>query len=177
MVIRALQKVFRKSTYVILASAVSIIVFAFAVWLPNASLIIRVMKLPGVSFFEKLGLPITFLGSIATNFTLLSASNIVLIALLAGINAALMAYVIKAKGTLVGSGLIGASGILASLLGIGCAACGSLILTSLIGTVGGISMLVLLPLHGGEFGIIGAVLLGCSTYLLTKQINNTTCNT
>lgn len=41
----------------------------------------------------------------------------------------------------------------------------------------GIGVLVLVG--GGEFGIVGIVgigLLGYSTYLLSKQINKTTCN-
>ena len=43
--------------------------------------------------------------------------------------------------------------------------------TSLLGTAGGIGVIALLPLRGGEFGILGIVLLGIATYLLAKQIS------
>jgi len=145
-------------------------VFVLSVWLPNLRLLFLVWTDASVSFGDKIALPMSLLPSIATNFTLLSASYTIAIALLAGINAALTVHLIKTRRRIGGSAVIGASGIFAGAFGVGCAACGPLILTSLIGTVGGISVLAILPLRGGELGIIGVALLGYSMYLLAKQI-------
>lgn len=41
--IQALQRVFQKPQYTLLALITSGVVFAFAVWLPNLSLIVRIM--------------------------------------------------------------------------------------------------------------------------------------
>ncbi len=144
-------------------------VFAFAVWLPNLRLLFSVWTDASISLADKFSLPISLLPSIATNFTPLSAAYTILIAILAGINAALIAHLIRARAMLGGSAAIGLSGVFTGALGVGCAACGSLIVTSLVGTVGGISLIALLPLRGSEFGILGVALLGYSTYLLAKQ--------
>ena len=170
MIIQALQKVFAKPLFVLLALITSAAVFAFAVWLPNLRLLLAIWTDASVSFGDKLAFPISLLSSIATNFTLLPASYTIAIAFLAGINAALVIHLMRTQREFVGGGIIGASGIFTGALGLGCAACGSLILTSIVGTVGGIGVLALLPLRGSEFGIIGVLLLGYSTYLLAKRV-------
>lgn len=167
---QAILKIFTNTYSALLALAVSVFVFVLAVWLPNLRLLFRVWADASVSIGDKVALPISLLPSIATNFTPLSAWYTVAIAILTGINVALIAHLIKTRGMLAQGAAIGASGIFTGALGLGCAACGSIILTSLIGTVGGISVLTLLPLRGGELGIIGVLLLGYSTYLLAKQV-------
>ena len=52
MVILALQKVFRRPAYIILALVVSMAVFVFAVWLPNIPLIVSVMGHSEIPFSE-----------------------------------------------------------------------------------------------------------------------------
>ena len=59
---------------------------------------------------------------------------------------------------------------LASALGIGCAACGSFILTTALSSFGAASALAILPLRGGEFGILSVVLLALSLVLISKKI-------
>lgn len=174
MVIQALQKVFRRPIYAIIAIAASIAVFAFAVWLPNIPLIVRVMGHPGISLSDKLDLPISLLGSIATNFTLLSATYTVVIAILFGVNIAMIIYflhrrVADAKQNGIAAGLFG---IGSGVIGMGCAACGSFLLTSMLSLVGASGILAFLPLAGGEFGFLGVMLLGISLYLTAKQIEN-----
>lgn len=169
--VRAILHILARRQYAFVALAVSVLVFVLAVWLPNLRLLFLVWTDASVSFGDKIALPMSLLPSIATNFTLLSASYTIAIALLAGINAALTVHLIKTRRRIGGGVVIGASGVFAGAFGVGCAACGSLILTSLIGTAGGISVLAILPLRGGELGIIGVALLGYSMYLLAKQIN------
>ena len=174
MLFQALQKVFRKPMYILLAFITSSAVFAFAVWLPNIPLIVKVMGHPGISLTQKLDLPISLLGSIVTNFTLLSASYTIAIAILFGINVAMFVYFLlrrvdEVKQAGVATGLFG---ITSGVIGMGCAACGSFLLTSLLSFVGASGILAFLPLNGGEFGILGVALLGTSLYMTAKKIQN-----
>jgi len=174
MLFQALQKVFRKPIYILLALVTSFAVFAFAVWLPNISLIVKVMGHPGISLTQKLDLPISLLGSIVTNFTLLSALYTITIAILFGINVAIFVYFLRRRITDVEqSGIAtGFFGITSGVIGMGCAACGSFLLTSLLSLVGASGILAFLPLGGGEFGILGVILLSVSIYLTAKKIQN-----
>lgn len=174
MIIQALKKVFWKPQYTLLALATSAAVFAFAVWLPNLSLIVEIMGHPGVSFSQKFDLPISLLGSIATNFTLLSASYTIAIAVLFGMNVSMIVYFLRrrvdeVKQTGMATGLFG---ITSGVIGMGCAACGSFLLTSILSLVGASGVLAFLPFNGGEFGILGVILLGVSLYMTAKQIQN-----
>lgn len=174
MVVQALQKVFRKPVYVVLALIVSVSAFVLAVWLPNFRLVLGLVSSPDVPFVSKLEVPLSLLGSIATNFTLLSASYTIAIAVLFGMYVAMVTYFLKRRIKEAGQGGIatGFLGITSGVLGVGCAACGSFLLTSVLSLVGAGGALALLPLHGSEFGILGALLLAFAVYLTAKQIEN-----
>ena len=174
MILDALQKVFRKPVYVVLALVVSALVFVLAVWLPNLRLVAGIVSSPDVSFGSKIELPLSLLGSIATNFTLLSASYTIAIAILFGVNLAMVMYFLKrkiseVKQTGIATGFLG---IASGVLGVGCVACGSFLLTSILSLVGASGALALLPLGGSEFGIIGVILLVISINITSKQIRN-----
>ncbi len=174
MLIKSLQKVFKNPVYILLALTTSAVVFAFAVWLPNISLIVKIMGHPGIPLKQKIDFPISLLGGIATNFTPLSASYTILIAILFGINLAMVVYFLKhrIKKARNGGTATGLLGTISGVLGIGCAACGTFLLTSILSMFGVAGILVFLPLNGGEFGIIGVILLLISIYLTAKQIQN-----
>ncbi len=174
MLFQALQKVFSKPAYTLVALITSAVVFVFAVWLPNLSLIVEVMGHSGIPFSQRIGLPISLLGSITTNFTLLSASYTIAIAILFGVNLAMIIYFLRRRISEVKQGGIatGFMGIASGVLGMGCAACGSLLLTSGLSFIGASGILAFLPLAGGEFGILGVILLSISIYLTAKQIQN-----
>lgn len=174
MVFQALQKVFRKPAYVLLALTVSVSVFVFAVWLPNIRLVASIVSSPDVPFVTKFELPLSLLSSITTNFTLLSASYTIATAVLFGMYVAIMIYFLKRRIKEVGQNGIatGFLGITSSVLGIGCAACGSFLLTSVLSLVGAGSALAFLPLGGSEFGILGVILLAIALYATAKQIEN-----
>jgi len=174
MVLKALQKVFVMPAYILLSSVVGLGVFMFAVWLPNIGLIIRFMGHSNISLSQKINLPISLLGSITTNFTLLSATYTIAIAVLFGINVSMLAYYLRRKITDIkkngiASGLLG---IASGILGIGCAACGSLLLTAVLSFFGASWILSLLPFRGGEFGILGVILLLFALNQIAKQIQN-----
>lgn len=173
MLANAFTAVFRRPSYVALAAVVAFAVFAFAAWLPNVRLLFSIVTTSDVPLADKLTFPLRLLESITTNFSVLSALYTVAIALLTGINVALITYYVRHRKQQLSQAGIAASGlgILLGTAGLGCAACGSLILTSLLGIVGGASLLAALPLRGGEFGIVGVMLLLGAAYLLAKQIN------
>lgn len=174
MLFQALQKVFRKPIYVLLALITSVAIFAFAVWLPNIPLIVKVMGHPGIPLTQKLNLPISLLGSIVTNFTPLSASYTIAIAVLFGLNLSMVTYFLwrKIKDVKQNGITTGLFGITSGVIGMGCAACGSFLLTSGLAFIGASGILTFLPLAGGEFGILGVILLALSLHLTAKQIQN-----
>lgn len=168
----AVGKVFRNPSYVALSVAISLAVFIAAAWFPNFRLLRAIWSDASISLEDKITLPVRLLESIMTNFTVLSAMYTIAIAVLVGINVAFVVYILKRqKRQLSAAGVTaGTFGMLSGATGLGCAACGSLVISSLLATAGGASVLALLPLRGGEFGILGIVLLGVSTYFLAKHI-------
>src|SRR3989338_7720439 len=113
MVFQVLQKVYRKPTYAILALSVSVVVFTFAVWLPNIRLIANIIISADVPFVSKIKLPLSLLGSIATNFTLFSASYTIVISILFGMYIGMVAYFLNYRIKEVGQ-----NGIATGFLGI-----------------------------------------------------------
>lgn len=168
----AFRVVFRNWDYIALSGAVGLVVFALAMWFRNLRLLWSIWSDPSTTFVDKVTFPLRLLESIGTNFTVLSASYTIAIAVLVGVNVAFVVYILKhQKQRLSAAGVTtGTFGIRSGATGLGCAACGSLVISSLVATAGGASVLALLPLRGGEFGILGVILLGTSTYFLAKHI-------
>lgn len=173
---RAVLNTLKTGRSILISISVSVGVFALAVWLPNLQLLAIVLENSATPLWDKITLPLTLLSAITTNFTLLSAIYTILIAILAGINVSLIVELVRKRQMVAGGATAGSVGIIAGALGVGCAACGSLIVTALVGTTIGTGTLALLPFGGSEFGLIGAGLLSYSTYLLSKQLNKTTCD-
>ena len=173
MVRRTLTLVFTRPQYVALAAAVAALVFAAAVWLPNWRLILILAASSSVSLGEMLGVLANLLLSIGTNFTVLSASYTIAIAVLFGVNVSLLVYYIRtrrAAGARAG-GALSVGGRVSGAFGIGCASCGTFILTAFLGLIGAGGALALLPLGGAEFGVLGVVLTGTATYWTIKKMN------
>ena len=171
MIAHAFIKVFKDWRYVLLAASIALFVFAFAVWFPNLRLLFSILTNPLVPLPDKLMLPVRLLNAITTNFTVLAASYTIAIALLVGVNSALTVYQVRRARRLSHAGAaVGSLGIVSGIFGLGCAACNSLVLMSVLGLLGGAGIIPLLPLKGGEFGIIGVLLLCVATYFTAKQI-------
>ena len=175
MILKTLRGVLFKPGYLFVVVTIAITVFLFAVWTPNTQLIIHVMSDHSISTTDKAQLLVNLVGSIKTNFTLVSASYTIIIAVLFGLNVALITYYIRRlRGSVRSMGSTGAAGfggLISGILGIGCAACGSFILTSALTLVGAGGVVALLPFGGEEFGFLGVALLTYSIYVLAKKIN------
>jgi len=174
--VRALIAVIRQPLYLLITTLVAGIVFTFAVWLPSLSLIVIVAK--NASLTELLSLMWSLYGAIGSNFTAISASYTTIIAILFGLNVALLTYYIrKMRGGIsnanIGStGAASAGGLVSGIFGIGCAACGTFIFTSVLTLFGIAGVLSYLPFGGEEFGFLGVALLGYSLYTLGKKITD-----
>jgi hypothetical protein len=172
MIARVLVSVFREWLYALTAIIVALCVFVVATWLPNLALIWRIAVSPSVALLDKATILASFVGSIATNFTIFSALYMTLIAVLIGINAAMLIYYLKQRqraGTRTGA-LAGIGGLASGFVGIGCTACGTLVLGPILSFVGAAGLVAMLPFEGQEFGVIGVALLVVSVFLVAKKI-------
>lgn len=174
MVWRVLKRVYRQP----LASVVTVLVAIGALTLmiiaPIYSTAAQVLLASSVSILEKLQFIWSLYGILGTNYTILTASTVVLIACMFGVNVTLLMYYLKrtrgaTRVRAVGRTTIG--GTVAAILGIGCAACGSAVLLVVLKLLGITWLLAYAPLEGAEFGLLGVAALMYVAYTLIKHIN------
>ncbi|MBU6501086.1 MAG: hypothetical protein KGJ89_03085 [Patescibacteria group bacterium] len=172
MLIRALREVFGKFSYVVIALVGGLAAFTFVVWLPNFSLIANTLGNWSVPLGIKAQLLAGLFESITTNFSVFSASYTIAIAILFGIDLAMIVYLAK-RNLALGQREMTASvgGVISGMFGVGCAACGSFLATSILSLVGAGGAIALLPLKGGEFGLLSVILLASSIYFVAKRIS------
>lgn len=168
----ALGRVFRRPSYVALAAALAVLAFLLAVWFPNLGLLAELFSGSSAPLAAKLGIALSLLAGIGTNFSLLSAGYTVAIAVLFGITAAMIAYLLNQRRVAAAGRniAVGSGGVASGVLGIGCAACGSLILGTALPSLGAAGALAALPLAGGEFGLLSVALLFVSLLLVSRGI-------
>lgn len=168
----AFGKVFVNASYIALAGALAVLVFLFAVWLPNIGLMTDIFATSSAPLSTKVKLAWSLLDGIRTNFSFLSAGYTIAVAILFGLNSAMAAYVLKHQRALFTKQekAVGFGGLASGAFGIGCAACGSFLLSAALSFFGAAGALALLPLRGGEFGILSVVLLLISLQLTAKKI-------
>lgn len=176
MFVQALHTVFKEWPYVLVAIIIALFIFLLATWLPNLGLIWQITVTSSVSLVDKAKVLASLAGSITTNFTLLSGFYTIAIAVLFGMNAAMVTYLVKQRMRLrmqmgQASSAAGLGGLTSGLIGIGCAACGSFVLGPVLGFVGATGFIALLPFQGEEFGVLGMGMLGFSVILVAKKIN------
>lgn len=171
---RGLQMVFGNCSRVGSALLIALGALALAIWFPNLALISSVLESADISLMYKVGVLTALLGSFTTNFTVVSASYTLAIAILFGMNVVMVAYLLRRNASLVGKGgtVTGFLGLISGIFGIGCAACGSFILTSVLALFGASGVLALLPFGGEEFGFLAVLLLLVSVSTAAKQISS-----
>ena len=168
----AFGQVFTYPPYIALAGALAILAFLLAVWFPNLGLIAQVFSGSNAPLAATLGIALSLLGGIGTNFSLLSAGYTIAIAVLFGLTTAMIAYLVKQR-RIAAAGrniAIGSGAVVSGVLGVGCAACGSLLLGAVLPSLGAAGALAALPLNGEEFGILSVALLFVSLLLISKNI-------
>ncbi len=175
MIAQALMRVFKERTYILIAVVVALVVFVFATWLPNLGLIWKITVSPSVPLLDKVRILVSLVGSIQTNFTVFSALYTIAIAVLFGVNAAMVTYYVKLRkrlGRQTGQASVaaGLGGLASGFFGIGCAACGTFVLGPILSFVGATGLIALLPFDGQEFGVFGVGMLVFSIFLVAKNI-------
>lgn len=165
-------QVFAERPYLALAAVLAVAAFVLAVWLPNLGLVGAVFSDSDTPLADKLGIALSLLGGIATNFSILGAGYTITIAGLFGICTAMIVYLLRRnRGVAAGQNIaIGSGGMASGALGVGCAACGSLVLGGALPFAGAAAALAALPLDGAEFGILSVGLLFLSLLLLSRAI-------
>jgi hypothetical protein len=182
-VAQGLKRVFSQGRYVLLALATGLVALILATWLPNLGLVWHIATSESVPFPDKVKILLALIGSITTNFTILSALSAIAIAVLFGMNVATLAYYIQSRRPLVtraGQGMTATSlvGLASGLFGIGCAACGTLVLSPALTFIGASTLITVLPFGGEEFGVLGIAMLGLSLVLSARMIGQSiTCRT
>ncbi len=168
----AFGQAFAYPSYIALAGVLAIVAFLLAVWFPNLGLIGEVFSGSSAPLATKVGIALSLLGGIGTNFSLLSAGYTIAIAVLFGITAAMIAYLLKqTRVAAAGQTMaIGSGGVASGVIGVGCAACGSLIFGAVLPSLGAAGALAALPLGGEEFWILSVALLLVSLLLISEKI-------
>ncbi len=172
---QVLRQVFYQPRYFSLFTAIVFIVLTAALLLPNYTILVQILASEVVSVWSKMVFVLSLYGTITTNYTLFSAANLLSVAVLFGVNITLLVYYIRRRQTAKGgvtAQVASVGGLVSSILGIGCAACGSVVLTALLGMFGASGLLMLLPFHGVEFGLLGLLLLFISVRFLIKKIQD-----
>lgn len=165
-------KIVAQPKYLIAAIAVSLMVIAFAAWLPNLHLITKTMTNSTMTLWQKTNLLTSLLGSLQTNFTPVSRIVTVITAGLTGVQVSLLIFYLRQTARATQSMGMSAVGVATSMLGIGCASCGSVVLTSLIGFGTATTVLGIFPFRGQELGILGIGILLLAIHLTFKKIND-----
>tara|TARA_B100000508_G_scaffold101355_1_gene79799 strand:- start:6422 stop:6970 length:549 start_codon:yes stop_codon:yes gene_type:complete len=175
MYLKTLKQALVKPIYTGLFLTVSFVVLSIAVLLPHLGLLKTLWQYESVSLLEFGLLFVKLYGSPGTNFTFLSATYTVLIAVLFGLQVTLLTYYvrsIRSKITnLTSVGASGIGGLVSGFFGIGCAACGTFLLSSILVLFGAGGLLAWLPFGGEEFGLIGVGLLLYANHIIVKKIN------
>lgn len=163
--LRGTVSLMRRPGRVLLTFAIAFLVVSFFVWLPNVGLLFELGKLPTLSYWDKIKVFFEGLGGLLTNFMEAQAIAILLVALLVGINVALLVAIGSSR---LSNARAGGATLLA-LFGAGCAACGTSIFAPLIASLGAATSIGFVERVGLAANLVAIGLLSYSIYRLGLQ--------
>lgn len=168
----AAKTVFARPAYLGLPVAIGLAAFVAQLWLPNYRLLGAVFATPETAFAIKAQLLASLLGGLFTNFDAVAAFSAVTVPLLFGVDIAMIAYFLRRRRAQLPRGEIaaGLGGAASGAIAAGCVACGSFLLITILSFFGATSALALLPLRGGELGLLSIALLLLSIFLIARKI-------
>lgn len=173
MVRGALVRVFTNFWYSVSAVVLALLIAVVTLLWANFDLLVLVWQSELTSLEFKFSLTGQLLLGATASMGVYAVTVIITTAVLIGIVASMSWYAWQSKQSgreLQLSFTSSGAGLFAALLGIGCVACGPLLVTSLLALVGGAGLLLVLPLHGAEFGLLALLLLLYAIYTLAKVI-------
>ncbi len=151
--------IYKKPLYWLITLGVALLYVLIAIWIPQWSLIDYTLFKSTFTASQKIHILYETLGWFVTANTLTSQILTIVIALLAGINVALLVHYVSRRVRIVRTGGVGAIALVLSIFGVGCGACGSVILSSLFGLTVATGIAGFLPLKGLEFSLLSIVIL------------------
>ena len=144
----------------LLAAGVSLSLFVFSLNLPLVELALT-GTLPTSARFTILANLYPFVGSA---FDPVQGGLLVAVAVLFGVDVAMVTYHLREHGVSLSGGGGSALGAVLGALGAGCAACGSALLVGVLSLFGVSASLLFLPLDGLEFALLALVALLLSMF-------------
>ena len=174
----SLKQVFSSGRVVLVTIVVTLAMFLAIVWSGNFGLVWQIATSSSVPLADKAKILLALTESITTNFSLVSALSNIAIAVLLGMNAAVIWVIYHSRQAFFprAESVVGLGGLASGLLGVGCAACGSFVLAPALSFLGAGTLISFLPFGGAEFSLLGVGLLGWSLILsLRKMSQLTTC--
>lgn len=170
---KAKKQVFRNKRYLLAVLFSALFIYLLAILTNKIEFVSYVVKSDIFDFMTRLQLILGSLLSIQTNFTsIYSFILLIVLAVIAGINIAMLVYLLRRQAKATKEAGASFFGIIAGMFGIGCAACGSVVLTSIFGLAFTGSIISFLPLGGLEFMIIAIIIMVISIYYISKKIIN-----
>lgn len=163
---RTLYLVLQVPTYLVLAvlaSSGALVLFAVP---QNWSLFTDVVVGGTLPLASKVAIFLELLPFVGTSFKLAQGVVIVVAAILAGLNIALVTYHFREHRVSLSAGSGSIGGLVLGTLGAGCAACGTAVLAGLLSLVGAAGVLTVLPLEGLEIALLAVVFIGLSIWWL-----------
>lgn len=155
---RVIREILSRPFFAFLAGTGTFLFFLFASWLPNFFFIVSHLVSSRLYFSER---ALFFLSSfLPFDFPAFG------VAVLFGVNMALLGYLFSLRFRMTGGGGVGALGMLLGVSGAGCASCG----TALFPFLGFSGALAFLPFGGTELLAVGAGLLAISISASASRI-------
>ena len=160
--------------YILYGFAISFMIFSFNILYPHFETIKAYYDIENIDILAKIIFTAKMYLVFFTNNTLFSATISLLIALLSALNIILLAIYIKKNKTnkkeIVSISGMGLGGFISAFLGLGCAACGTFVLGLVLSYFGAGALLTILPLGGLEVGILGIFILSATSFFIYKKI-------
>lgn len=169
----ALKTVYARKRYAVFTICLLLVISIGTLLWPNGAFLQTVWQSDVTGLGFKFNLTWSLLSGTPESIGWLAVGLVFVTAFLLGVVSAMIVYVFNHKRTaLAGSSIFATtgSGAVAALFGIGCAACGPLLLGGLFAALGAGGLLIVLPLHGAELGIVAVLLLGYAVYSLARVI-------
>lgn len=166
-----LRRVFSRPSYVALALLVAWLCLSAFVVAGNVELFVRVVLFGDLPVSNRLSVLAAMFPFIGISFEPLSGISVLALALLVGINAALVAYHVRVHGASIETGTSGSVGLTGALLGglgAGCAVCGTSLLAGLLSLAGASGGAILLPFDGLGVTLIAIVVVAISSFWIVE---------
>ncbi len=159
--IRLVLGIPRYAAFAIVAGLVGLSVFVLT---QNLALVSDVVIGGALPLSNRVAILVGLFPFLGTSFGLASGLALLVVAVLLGIDLAMVTYHIREHGVSLESGGGSAVGALLGTLGAGCAACGPALLVGLLSLFGAAGALTLLPFEGLELTGLAALALVLSIF-------------